>query len=680
MKLKTNFEKGPRKAWSPFSLVIKSLFIGTLILTGIQASVQAQETQYTKPSWFFGVAGGANFNFYQGSTQKLNADLTVPTTFHDGQGVGLYVAPLVEFHRPDSRWGFMFQAGLDSRKGAFKEVKTPCNCPADLTTDLSYITIEPSLRVAPFKSDFYLYAGPRFAYNIAKSFTYSLGINPAYPDQEPTPDVTGDFSDMNETQISMQVGAGYDIYLSSQSHQTQFVLSPFVSFQPYFGQTPRSIETWNITTVRAGLALKLGRGRETGPPATAEEITPVVVAADPQVQFTINSPKNVPVERKVREIFPVRNYVFFDEGSTQIPNRYVLLKKDQVKDFREDQLEVTVPKNLSGRSERQMVVYYNVLNILGDRMVKNPSSTVTLVGSSEKGSKDGLEMAESVKTYLVTVFGIEPSRIKTEGQTKPDVPSLQPGGTLELALLRAGDRRVSIESSSPALLMEFRSGPETSLQPVEITVVQEAPVDSYVTFEADSATEAYKSWRLEIRDEQGVVQHFGPYTEDKVSIPGKSILGARPSGDYKVKLIGDTKSGKIEEKESTMHMVLWTPPTNEEGMRFSVIYEFNESKALPVYEKYLTEVVTPKIPQGGKVIIHGHTDVIGEEVYNKDLSLARANDVKGILENSLSKAGRTDVKIEVFGFGEDEKLAPFDNKYPEERFYNRTVIIDIIPK
>jgi len=313
-------------------------------------------------------------------------------------------------------------------------------------------------------------------------------------------------------------------------------------------------------------------------------------------------------------------------------------------------------------------------------MVKNPSASVTLVGSSEQGSKDGLEMAESVKTYLVTVFEIDPSRIKTEGQLRPDVPSQQPGGTRELALLREGDRRVSIESSSPALLMEFQSGPETALQPVEITVVQQAPVDSYVTFEADSATEAYKSWRLEIRDEQGVVQHFGPYTEDKVSIPGKSILGTRPSGDYKVKLIADTKSGRIEEKESTMHVALWTPPTNEEGMRFSIIYEFNESKALPVYEKYLTEVVTPKIPQGGKVIIHGHTDVIGEEVYNKDLSLARANDVKGILENSLSKAGRNDVKIEVFGFGEDEKLAPFDNKFPEERFYNRTVIIDIIPK
>jgi len=42
-------------------------------------------------------------------------------------------------------------------------------------------------------------------------------------------------------------------------------------------------------------------------------------------------------------------------------------------------------------------------------------------------------------------------------------------------------------------------------------------------------------------------------------------------------------------------------------------------------------------------------------------------------------ADRTEVKFEVYGFGEDIALAAFNNKYPEERFYNRTVIIIIIP-
>ena len=77
----------------------------------------------------------------------------------------------------------MLQAGYDSRKGKFDQIITPCNCPADLSANLSYITVEPSLRLAPFKSNFYLYAGPRLAFNMAKSFTYELGINPDYPDQ-----------------------------------------------------------------------------------------------------------------------------------------------------------------------------------------------------------------------------------------------------------------------------------------------------------------------------------------------------------------------------------------------------------------------------------------------------------------------------------------------------------------
>jgi hypothetical protein len=53
--------------------------------------------------------------------------------------------------------------------------------------------------------------------------------------------------------------------------------------------------------------------------------------------------------------------------------------------------------------------------------------------------------------------------------------------------------------------------------------------------------------------------------------------------------------------------------------------------------------------------------------------------VRKIIESALAKAGRKDVTIESYGFGEDETLAPFENNFPEERFYNRTVIIDIIP-
>lgn len=656
---------------APYKQIMKKILFIVLIALGFQMSSMAQEAQYEKPTWLFGVAAGANFNFYRGTTQRLNANLTVPTAFHDGDGIGLFAAPLVEYHFPDSVWGIMLQTEYDNRQGDWDQVISPCNCPMDLSTDLSYITVEPSLRFAPFKNGLYVYGGPRLAFNLDKSFTYKKGTNPDFPEQIAGPDVNEDFGNVENTIISMQVGAGYDIPLSSNTQKTQFVLSPFVSFQPYFGQNPRATESWNITTVRVGAALKFGQGRK----LVVEEAE--VVA--PVIGFTVNSPENIPGERLVTETFPLRNYVYFEKESTEIPGRYVLLNKDKVKDFKEDQVEVNTPKDLSGRSKREMAVYYNVLNILGDRMGKDPSSTITLVGSSEKGPADGKLMAESVKKYLVDVFGIDATRIAVEGRNKPKIPSEKPGGTRELDLLREGDRRVSIESNSPALLMEFQSGPNAPLKPVQLKGIQEAPVESYVTFKAEGAKEAFSSWKLELTDENGMVQNFGPYTEEEVRLPGETILGTNTEGDYKVKMVGTTKDGGIVTEESNINVVLWTPSELEVGMRFSILYEFDDSKAISMYEKYLTEIVAPKIPKNGKVIIHGYTDVIGETDNNQKLSLARANDVKKILEKAMSNAKISDVTFEVHGSGEDEASAPFGNKLPEERAYNRTVVIDLIP-
>lgn len=645
-------------------LQLQTLFVVTLILLGF-TKVNAQTEQYTKPSWMFGVAAGANFNFYRGSTFMLNERFTPPTAFHNGNGVGLFIAPSIEYHKPGTQFGFLFQAGYDGRSGKFNQVTTPCNCPADLEAKLSYITIEPSLRFTPFRSNFYLYGGPRFAFVQDKSFVYEQGINPDFPLQVPNPDVKGDFSDVNKTIISMQVGMGYDIPLNTTTSKTQFVLSPFVAYHPYFGQNPRDTETWNVTTLRAGVVLKFGQG------------SLIEGAADGKVVFSAIPPTNVESVKVVREVFPIRNYVFFNEGSTEIPNRYVLLKKSDVKDFKEDQVQFNTPKNMSGRSERQMTVYYNILNILGDRMVKNPNTKITLVGSSDNGREEGLVMAQNIKNYLTSVFEIKENRIAIEGRDKPEVPSEQVGGTKELGLLREGDRRVSIESNSPELLIEFQSGKNTPLKPIEIVTGNQNPSND-VVFNVEGAEETLKFWSLQIKDEKGKAQNFGPYTAEEVSIPRTIIMGNQPAGDYKVSMTGTTKSGKIVNQESTMRLTPYVAPVVQESIRFSVIYEFNESKSIAIYDKYLTEIVAPKIPLNGTVIITGHTDIIGELDYNKELSLARANDVKSILEKSLAVAGRTDVTFKVRGEGEDEKLAPFENKYPEERFYNRTVIIDIV--
>ena len=657
---------------NPIFFAILYVFLCTFILAGIPSDLQAQEPRFTKPVWWFGITAGENFNFHRGSTQQLNAAFTAPVIFNSGDGAGLYLASHVEYQQPNAWWGIMLEAGYDNRKGMFRKTIASCNCPAEIFTNLNYISVEPSLRLTPFKSGFYLYAGPRFAYNTNKLFTYKQGVDPDFPNQVEDKHLKGSFSNIHQTLVSAQFGIGYDIPFLSQNKASKAVISPFASYQPAFGQAPRSVESWSLSTFRIGAGIKFGYGHKTAPPG-------LVVTPLPDIRFSLNSPKNIPVERRVRETFPVLNYVFFNQGSTQIPFGYVLLRRDQVNDFKENQSEAFASNHLSSRSKRGMAVYYNVLNILGDRMQKDPSASITLVGSSDQGIEDGLEMAQSIKRYLTDVFQIDGSMIWVEGREKPKLASEQPGGTLELDLLREEDRRVSIESNSPALLMEYQSGPDARLKPVEIITVQEAPPDSYVSFKVDGAEESFEFWSLQIKDEKGNMQHFGPYTQEQVSLPGKSILGARPEGDYKVRMVGQTKSGRTVVKESTMHMVLWTPLKNEEGMRFSVIFGFNESRTIDIYEKYLTDIVTPKIPRGGKVIIRGFTDIIGDESNNQTLSLARANEVCYIMQNSLSKAGRYDVTFEVAGFGENETLSPFENKYPEERFYNRCVTIDIIP-
>jgi outer membrane protein OmpA-like peptidoglycan-associated protein len=131
---------------------------------------------------------------------------------------------------------------------------------------------------------------------------------------------------------------------------------------------------------------------------------------------------------------------------------------------------------------------------------------------------------------------------------------------------------------------------------------------------------------------------------------------------------------------TTLHVVILTEQRIEEMMRFSITFEFDDSESILIYKKYLTDIVIPKIPLNGKVILYGHTDIIGDEEHNSQLSLQRMRTVRTIIENSLQKTGRKDVVFEEYWYGEDEVASPFANKFPEERFYNRTVIIDIIPK
>src|SRR6185312_6954177 len=478
-------------------------------------------------------------------------------------------------YRPVRTWGLMLNVAYDGRGANFDQEVAACNCPATLNTGMSYVAIEPSLRVGFKTSSLYFFAGPRVAFNVNNTFTYK---------QFRQPDTQDNFSAMNNTILSGQVGAGFDIALTKASSTTQVSLSPFVSFHPYFGQEPRSIESMSLTTVRGGIALKFGKShkvRVTTPP-------PVVAAVVPlhEFVFTVRAPKPVLMQTQVSETFPLLNSIFFDEGSSQIPSRYVLLTNEEARNFKEDQLQKKQSHSTTGRASSQLNVYHNVLNILGDRMRSNPNISISLNGASAKGPQEAREFAENIKHYLVNVFGISGGRIAIQGHFKPFPASERQGGTKDLALLQAENRRVDIETNSPELMSEVGGG---MMKSVQITDTQFDPLDSQIVMNVDSASQLLRSWSVVTTDERGNRRNFGPFTGDQAGVQGSAVLGNSPEGDYKVVMTGETNNGRTITKEASVHLTRQVESIKK-GFRYSIVFGFDRSATVASYNRFLANI------------------------------------------------------------------------------------------
>jgi outer membrane protein OmpA-like peptidoglycan-associated protein len=609
------------------------------LLTG--TTLYSQEVGI-RPEWWFGGGLGLNYNMYSSDIKKLNGSAPLlPLSFTKGSGAGLQLGLLVEY-RPTATWGGSLGLGFDSRSGSFDDIQSGGT--HTLATSLSYLTLEPNLRFTPFESGLYLFAGPRLGFNLSKSFEYT---GPGISRSE-------DWSDVRGVNIGGQIGAGYDIPLTSPDAEWQIVLAPRASL--HFGQGVRSVEEWSVTTLRLGVDVKF---------ATT---TVSRYKAETAVEFSVRSPFIIPKERRVEETFPMRNSMFFDEGSAAIPARYVQLTPQEAGRFAEDHL-LEPRRDLVGRSARQLLVYYNILNVIGDRMRRLPQTTITVSGSSDRGIEDGRAMAENVKRYLVSTFGIAERRIGTLGRTKPEIPSHQPGGTRDVEFVKAEDRRVDVMSESLEILL-----------PVRIISLQEDPLDADIVMTVPNASHTLASWSVEVVDANGKVRQFGPFTQDQERIPGNTLLGERSEGEFRIRLMAQPKSGGTVMKEERVRLARAEGPEEQTGLRYSIVFEFDQSKTVATYDKFLRETVVPSIPEGASVIIHGHTDIVGEESYNLKLSRDRATETMNIIQRELNRLGRRGVRFDTFGFGEDPRRSPFENRLPEERFYNRTVVIDIVPQ
>lgn len=640
---------------------IFSIVTVVMVVLISNSSIKAQDR--VQPTWWFGLSGAANFDFYRGTTQILNNDLTSKYAFTNGFGVAPYFSAFVEY-RPGPVWGLMFNLAYDGSRGVFDKSDAPAGYSTSLNAEFDYVSFEPSLRIAPFAGNFYIFLGPRISYNTGQSF----GMQ-----SDNSPNVQAEWSDVYGMRLSAQIGVGYEMPLSAPANLTQIDIAPFIAFLPYFGDQPRSIENLTLTTVRAGIAIKIGCGHRAVEPAA----TAVMPPSEKDVQFSVQVPTSVPGQRVVKETLPLCSYVFFDSGSTAIPARYIMMSQNEAAGFTETQLQ-DCQKNPGTRSSRQLTMYHNVLNIIGDRMRKYPSSTIQLVGSSAgRGEKIGEENAEAVKNYLVNIFGIDGARITTIGRNEPSVPSQEANNTRDFALTSAEDNRVDIVSNSSDLMMEVKDNSALCLKPIEVTAMDGSSIDdAKVTLTAAGAGEALASWSVDVADPQGNVEHFGPFTDNQATISGATILGDNANGNYKIVMTGQTKTGHSITKESSFSLVREIQPAQPE-QRVSILFEFDKSVTVATFDNFLTNTVAPLIHSNSNVVISGYTDIVGTVDYNLTLSAERAQAAQGILQSALAKTNVTGVTYKTTGHGESGTV--YSNTLPEERFYNRTVIINIVP-
>ena len=360
---------------------------------------------------------------------------------------------------------------------------------------------------------------------------------------------------------------------------------------------------------------------------------------------------------------PLLNYVFFDKGRGEIPEWYVLFSNQA-------DARTFVESNLSGTMQK----YYNVLNIIGRRLVDNPQASIKIVGCNsnrgvERGRTDlSRSRAEAVSSYLKYIWGIRSSRMKVEAR---NLPSAASKSGVEAG--RVENQRVEIHSDSPGILDIIES---TYVQ--EIADAKEIRVSPQIQagYDIDHWTLKLTGDGVLIKSIEGKGDLLPVYTFDLEDIGLKKICSySNIQASIEVK----DKKGQIYKAAADCNVRFIK---REERVAKKMSYRVLEKYALILFDfdrveikernKAVLDQIVKRIKEipDARVSIIGHTDSIGEEAYNMALSMRRAEAAyKQILAGGV--AARERITFE--GAGPHKAL--YDNGLPEGRAFNRTVTV-----
>ncbi len=489
-------------------------------------------------------------------------------------------------------------------------------------------------------------------------------------------DNSGDLEDVAPARYYLDFGLSYQLN-PSQKHRLLQV-APRIDFKLPLNNYVTDVD-WKAYSLRLGVDVFASLRRKPEPVKETPEIEPLPpkrefekTASDGSIDYGDFdlSVKGLEGEVEVDSVLirgeeylsttlkPLLNYVFFDEKSSEIPAKYSSMLPSETEGFEIEEL------NDYGIIE----TYRELLNIVGKRMTERPASKITLIGCNdgvrEMGDLDLSEnRAESVMSYLTSVWNIDPSRIEIDKRNLPASPSNvnKQDGIEE-------NRRVEIHSEDWEIIKPIIIKDTTRIfnpPAIRIKVNSDADVDDL-------------SWKINIFQEDHKL---------------KTIEGeGNPSGDYDrildelfktvdptVEPIGINMTVRSRESDEELEFSKTIPTemitlsrkreqsqTNYRLDKYGLIlFPFDKSE-LTGANKKIVEIINGRIEPESEVTVNAHTDRTGKADYNLKLSRRRAESAAGYLKKEA---------LSVEGFGEKNLL--HDNETPEGRFYCRTVIVNV---
>jgi len=366
------------------------------------------------------------------------------------------------------------------------------------------------------------------------------------------------------------------------------------------------------------------------------------------------------------EVVPLLPYIFFESNKSDLQTRYKSLNKSDITSFREENLRDSV-----------IGIYHNLLNIVGRRMTLYPDAKISVSGyidpTDDKLVAGNLasDRAITIKDYLVNNWGISSGRIVTHAGSLPKIVSnrgVEDG--------REENRRVEISSTDARILA-----------PVKVNNADSKITPDAIVFKPSyQFVDKINKWELNISDAGGAKVDSKEGTNEVPSRinwdfnKSKMIEISRAdnsknfiSAEYNI--VTDSNSVSKAVTQIPVRRKVTSKSFNGVLVRDSIIERYNliffdfDKPQVSSFNESVVSLIHQRIRTNSSVNITGFTDRIGPKARNNNLSEDRAKEINEVVTSRI-------VPEQINYIGRGPTLI-YNNDFPEGRFYNRTVIVEI---